>query len=365
MGNESENVLVGVATLAIRQPNDALAEWSSVNPYTGSYAAKLSKAGSGNAGSTHLEIIPTGITLGSFNTGVGGAGSFNFYYCHGIAGVIGNFTQIEFRFEDPNSDGHIEITAVPFQNQESDGIWTAYDLATDPAVGYYGANEVGTRMDDWSLSPAKVSTIRGIIGQLTVGGAEESADDWVCTRVRFELWEPTPARFARIDAVRLQGTLYAIEPGGDAPGMSLSSPYTDVGYTEDGVTINYTVDVTNINVEEETLPIAARIASGGEGVEVVCNMAEGSLFNIDKAIAGSVLSGNILTIGAGVLKEMSIKLKGITPGGFIRTYEFPKVVAVGAVGMSFRRAGKTIVPVTFRALKPSNGPAGTYVDNAA
>ncbi len=93
-------------------------------------------------------------------------------------------------------------------------------------------------------------------------------------------------------------------------------------------------------------------------------MAESSLFNIDKAIAGSVLSGDILTIGDGVLKEMSIKLTGVTPAGTERSYEFPRVTATGTVGMSFKRAEKTIVPLTFQALKPSSGPVGTFVDNA-
>ena len=94
-------------------------------------------------------------------------------------------------------------------------------------------------------------------------------------------------------------------------------------------------------------------------------MAESSLYNIDKAIGGSVLSGSILRIGSGVLKEMSIKLTGITPAGFARTYYFPRVVATGSVGMSFRKAEKTIVPVTFRALKPAGSDVGTFVDNAA
>jgi len=357
------NVLTGVATLGIRQPNDAIAEWSSVNPYTGTYSVKLTKSGSGDNGSTHLEIVPpTSVTLGTFNTGIGGADSYDFWYCDGAAGVVGNFLQIEFRFEDPNSDGHVDITAVPFQGDTADGIWTAWDLNTDAAVGYYGANEIGTRMDDWGLGTALISTIRGIIGPLTVGGAAGSADDWICVRVRFELWEATPARFVRVDSVRLQGTLYTVEPGGTAPAMSLSSPFTDVGYTEDGVTIEYTADTADIEVEEETFAIDRVITK--EATAVTCNMAESSLYNIDKAMAGAVLSGNILRLGGGVNKTMNLKIAGLNPAGYIREILIPLATATGAVGMPYKKGEKTIVPVTFQALKGTND-AVQIVDNTA
>lgn len=369
MGNTIANVLVGTATLGIRQPNDAIAEWSDVNPYTGTYSVKLTKTGSGNAGSTHLEIIPpTSVTLGTFNTGVGGAASYDFWYCDGVAAVVGNFLQIELRFDDPNSDGHVDITAVPFQGDTADGIWTAYDLNTDPAVGYYGANEVGTRMDDWTLATATITNVRAIIGNLCVGASDDAADDWICTRVRFELWEAEPARFVRVDSVRLQGVLYTIEPGGTAPGMSLSSPFTDVGYTEDGVTIEYTADEADIEVEEETFPVDRVITK--ETVAITCNMAESSLYNIDKSMAGAVLSGSILTLGNGVNKTMNLKIKGKTPGttavpaGFIREILIPLATATGAVGMSYKKGEKTMVPVTFQALK-GDSPAVTIVDNAA
>ena len=361
MAKTRANVLTGVATLGIRQPNDAIAEWSADNPYAGSYNVKLTKTGSGNAGGTHLEIIPTGITLGTWNTGIGGAGSFDFYYNHQL-GVTGNYTQIEFRFEDPNSDGHSEVTCVPFQTHAGLGIWTPYDLSTDPSVGYYGTDELGNRFDDWSLATATVSTVRALIGNDSVGAADEAADDWICTRVRFELYESEPARFALIDSVRLQGTLYTIEPGGTAPAMSLSSPFTDVGYTEDGATIEYTADEADVEVEEETFPIARVITK--ETVAVTCNMAESSLYNIDKAMAGAVLSGSILKLGVGVNKTMNLKIAGTNPAGFNREIFIPLATATGAVGMAYKKGEKTVVPVTFQALK-GDSPALTIVDNAA
>ena len=44
-----------------------------------------------------------------------------------------------------------------------------------------------------------------------------------------------------------------------------------------------------------------------QDIEIVCNMAESSLANMNFAMAGSVLSGNIITLGGNTLKELNIK----------------------------------------------------------
>lgn len=362
-----DKVLVGVATLAIRQPNDALAERSTEKVYgTYSHSVKLSKVAGGNDGSTHLQIIPpTGITMQAWEDGIeDDSKEYSFRYLNGPVDLRANFVQMEFRFEDPNSQAWCEITYVEQQNHLATGAWD--QVLVEHEGNFCG---VGGRAEDdssffgWStpgLIP--VGAIVAAINDAETFSVEDCAD-WILTRVRVELWEGGTTRYSYIGEVVINSITYTIIPGGDAPALSLSSPYTDAGYTEDGVTFNYTPTVTDIKVHEETYPVAAALSE--ESTEIVCNMAEASLANINNAIAGAVLSGSILTIGAGVLKVMSIKLTGITPGGFIRSYEFPKVVAVGSVGMSFKKDDKTVVPVTFRALKPAVGPVGTFVDNAA
>lgn len=363
MGNESENVLVGLAALAIRQPNDALAQWMIDQYYAGSHSVKLSKGGSGNAGSTHLQLTPRGVcealTLQQMEDAVVAAAPEYSFYHKSQNGVTGNYAQMEFRFEDPNSEGWIEVTFVNLQNHPGTGVWAKETLATGDMVGYGGVSDVGHSFFEWGLCD-----ISGLVAAAEAEGvANCTLGDWVLSRIRIELWEPEPARYTYIDSVVVHGVTYEIEPGAaTATGLSLSGPYVDVGYTEDGVTLNYTVATEDTNVEEETFPIGRHISA--ETLEIVCNMAESSLANINKAMGGSVLSGNKLTIGDGVLKEMSIKLTGITPAGTERSYEFPRVTATGAVGMSFRRNLKTIVPLTFQALKPSSGPVATFVDNA-
>lgn len=358
MGNEVDNVLIGLATLSIRQPNDALAMWSTVQKYTGSYSARLSKGGSGNAGSTHIQITPpTGKTVQNF---LDDPTDYSFYYWYNA--VTGNFCQYELKFEDPDSDAWMEVTVMVHQNTLGVGPTTGWQkkaLALTDSIGFGGVGEEGQSFFNYDLS----DTIAEVVSAPNDETGVTSVAEWVLTRVRLELWEATPERIAYVDSIEIDGVTYTVEPGGTGPEMSLSSPYVDVGYTEDGVTFNYTSEVTDSRVEEETYPIAARLAS--ENMEIVCNLVESSLANINNAIPGSVLSGNILTLGAGVMKEMSIKLTGLTPDGdYIRTYEFPRVVAVGPVSMAFRRMDKTVFPITLRCLKPSSGPVGTFVDTA-
>ncbi len=355
MGNTPGNVLVGVAVLSVRQPNDALAEWSTVQKFAGSYSAKLYKGGSGNAGSTHIEIIPpTGKTLTQF---VADPTDYSFYYHY--QAITANWIQYELRFEDPDSDAWIEITVMVHQNTLGTGAFLQKSLALTDSIGWGGVGELGASFFDFSLSDTIAEAISGPDGDAAV----TDCGPWVLARVRCELWESSPERTAYVDSIEIDGVTYTVEPGGTGPAMKLSSPYVDVGYTEDGVDINYSVETEDTRVEEESFAIGRFITT--QEVEIVCNMAESSLANINNAIGGSVLSGNIITLGGNTLKELNIKIVGLTPDGFIRTFFFPRVNPVGAVGMSFRRSEKTIVPVTFKALKPAVGNVGSWVDNAA
>ena len=360
MAKTIANVLTGVATLFIRQPNDAIAEWSTTNPYVAPYSARLYKGGSGNDGSTCVEIDPTarGITFTAFFAG----GLINNGFWHNSlnledAAANANYAQMEFKFEDPDSDGWVEITAVPLQTHLGSGIWVECPMtAAATPSGRSGVNEVGTVLFDWTL--VMLDTQEGTINGLCPG----TAANWILTRVRVELWEATPERTCYVDSVTIMGTLYAIEPGGNAPGLSLSSPYTEVGYTEDGVTVEYNAEEADIDVEEETFSIGRVITK--ESVSVRCNMAESSMYNLDKAMSGSALSGSIITLGDGVNKTMNLKIEGTNPSGFLRAIQIPIATATGSVGMSYKKGEKTVVPVTFQALK-GTGPALTIVENAA
>jgi len=356
MANTLKNVLVGVATLMIRQPNDAIAEWSTVQQYAGSQSVKLHKGGSGNAGSTHFQMVPpTGITLANWTTGIA-AGHYSFY--HYLQAITANWVQMEFRFEDPNSDGWVEITWAGLQSTLGTAAWVQALLADADEGGYGGIGELGASFFNWGPLTAMSAMEAAINGE----GVVDNASDWILERVRLELWEASPERTCYVDSMVINNVAYTIEPGGTAPAMSLSSPFTEVGYTEDGVTLEYSAETTDIEVEEETFPIDRVITK--ETTLVTCNMAESSMFNLDKAMAGSALSGSIITLGDGVMKTMNLKIQGTNPDGFLREILIPLCTAMGTVGMSYKKGEKTIVPITFGALK-GDSPAVTIVENAA
>ncbi len=359
MTPDSANVLVGVATLSVREPNDAIAEWSTVREFAGSQSVRLYKGGSGNAGSTHFQMVPpTGITLAAWQTAIDlDAGWYSFY--HWLQALTANWPQFEFRFEDPNSDAWVEITAVPLQGTLGTAAWLQLALLTTHNGGYGGVGETGTSFFNWG----PLTLLSGMEAAVNGEGAVTNASDWILERVRLELWETTPERTCYVDSIVVNNVAYTIEPGGTAPAMSLSSPYREIGYTEDGVNLTYTAEEVDIEVEEETVPIGRVITK--ETIEVTCNMAENTLANMTLAMAGAVLSGNILTIGSGVNKTLNLKIEGVTPEGFLRAIQIQKCTAMGAVGQSYKKGEKTVLPVTFQALKTTGLPAVTVVDNAA
>ncbi len=357
MSKTIANVLTGVAELGIRQPNDALAEWSTVQQFAGSQSVKLYKGGSGNDGSTHFQMVPpTGITLANWTVGLA-AGQYEFY--HYLQAIRANWVQMEFRFEDPNSDGWVELTWVGLQNALGIAAWVQQVLLDADLGGYGGIGELGASFFNWG----PLTAMSGMEAAINGEGVVTNASDWILERVRLELWEATPERTCYVDSIVVANVAYTVEPGGTAPAMSLSSPFVEVGYTEDGVTITYTGDTADIEVEEETFPIDRVLTK--EMTEVTCNMAESALFNLNQAMGGAALSGNILTLGAGVLKTVNLRIEGITPAGFLRQIFIPKASATGAVGMAYKKGEKTVVPVTFQALKAANTLAVTIVDNAA
>jgi len=363
MAKTIANVLVGVATLFIRQPNDAIAEWMSDQYQAGSHSVRLKKTGSGNAGSTHLQLEPTealeALTLQQMEDAViTAAPEYSFYHkCQN--GVMGNYVQLEMRFEDPNSEGWIEVTFVNMQGHAGDGIWAQVILADGDMVGYGGHSDTGHSFFEWGLCD-----INGLVAAAEGAGiANCTLGDWVLTRIRLELWEAAPARYVHVDTVVIHGVAYAIEPGAtSAVGLSLSSPFTEVGYTEDGVTLEYSTSEADIEVEEETFPIDRVLTK--EDLSVTCNMAESSLYNMDKAMAGSVLSGSIIKLGGGINKTMNLKIEGTNPAGFLRAIHIPLATATGTVGMAYKKGVKTIIPVTFKALKGDSN-ACVIVDNVA
>ena len=358
------NVLTGVATLEVKNPDSHRAEWSQEYVYPGAtYSVKLSKPATGAYGSTHVQITASGNA--AVQTGTDFQNQtlrWGWDYRRSVTTGVAWWIGMELRFEDPNSNSWYDVTTT-VTVIAGDGIWATRDIV-DTETAYFG----GWTEFDGSFSDYTPQVISGVIADVAATAPNQHAvtdtATWLLTRIRLELWETATERQCFVQNIYIDGVNYNLEPGDTGTaGIQLSSMFTEIGYTEDGVTITYTADESDIEVEEETFPIDRVITK--ETAEVTCNMAESSLFNIDKAMAGSLWSGSILKLGAGTNKKMTLGIRGTNPAGFTRQITIPSCTATGAVGMPYKKGEKTVVPVTFQALKTTGHPAVTIVDNAA
>ncbi|HUT68929.1 MAG TPA: hypothetical protein VMW86_10345 [Dehalococcoidales bacterium] len=368
MAKTISNVLTGVATLEVAAPAGNRAEWSTEQFLTGSHSVKLSKI-SGDYGSTSVKMTASGaaaaLTLQNFEDQAGGA--LEWGYMSWRSATNAYWAQLEYRFKDPTTESYVDVTIQIDVMALGGAAWLAQSLTDADMCGIYGWSEM-----DGAFADFAIEAISGVVAKVDAAAplqvvASGSATDWTLEHVKVELWETVPpmtgGHVEFIDGVYLNSVFYNFEPGdAETAGIVLSAPYTEVGYTEDGVTMTYTADEADIDVEEETFSIDRVITK--ETCEVTCNMAESSLFNIDKAMAGSLLSGSILKLGAGTNKKITLQIRGTNPAGYTRAIMIPSCTATGAVGMSYRKGEKTVVPVTFQALKTADHPAVTIVDNA-
>jgi len=196
-----------------------VAAWSTTQKQVGSYSAKLTKDSGGGAGSTYVQFVPTlstAITVADVTT-LGASGDWSFWYwLEDTANDWG--AQMELKFEDPDSDGYVDITIMPLQAALSPVLetWTEETMvaADKDAWCYYGIDPTdGTAFNACSnANVAAISTIPAAIdleGAMTAGG--DSAVTWVLARVRMELWEDL-ARTNYIDDVTINDVVYALEP---------------------------------------------------------------------------------------------------------------------------------------------------------
>jgi len=373
MAQTISNVLTGVATLAVDAPAGNRAEWSTEQHHTGTHSVKLSKDGTGNDGSTYVQIAASGgmeskLITADLETAAADWGWWHFRQL--IAAGATYWSQMELRFEDPLSTSWVDITIQKDVAAAGTAVWVQQTITAASDLCFYG----GWTELDGSFADYAPQSISGIGAKIaTTGGAGKMCPlqntaspviTWTLARIRIELWESNHARYVYIDDIEVDSITHTLEPGDTTTaGIELGAPYTEVGYTEDGVTMTYTADEADIEVEEETFPIDRVITK--ETAEITCNMAESSLYNMDKAMAGSLLAGSILKLGAGTNKKITLRLNGLNPAGFTRSILIPSCTATGAVGMPYMKGTKTVVPVTFQALKTTGHPAVTIVDNAA
>lgn len=163
------------------------------------------------------------------------------------------------------------------------------------------------------------------------------------------------------------GTLF-LAPSGTALPTLTSLPITwtsfdQAGYTDDGVEFVYTPTFKDITVDEEMAPVQKILTA--EKLVINLKMAETTLINLAKAIAGSTLvdhtgSTSILKFGsASSTNELVLGFQGPGPGADkTRVIIVYRAKSVAAVSFKYQRQDKLIYSVEFEALADPSQAAG-------
>lgn len=167
------------------------------------------------------------------------------------------------------------------------------------------------------------------------------------------------------------GTLYVAPVGTAFPGVETTpgASWTELGNTQDGVTVTVGQAIVEIRADQATGPKKA--IRSEESLLVATNLLEGTLENLAKVLAQTVTdtapgSGTIghrkigLYRGSAV-QTYSLLFKGERMSAYGETYpaqfEVPVGYFAGDHGLAFKKDAATVIPVEFRALEDPNASA--------
>ena len=136
------------------------------------------------------------------------------------------------------------------------------------------------------------------------------------------------------------------------------SPWTYVGGTEEGVTLNVSSETGDIRIEEQSIPV--RIIATAKNVRIRVALSEDTVENMKLAYGG----GTITTVAAGVgqpakktltlsdtLDELAACFEGLNSFGKWRRIYIPKVLSLADVETRYRRAANNrSYPIELRAI---------------
>jgi hypothetical protein len=139
-----------------------------------------------------------------------------------------------------------------------------------------------------------------------------------------------------------------------------ASAWSDVGFTSDGVTVNFGQEFTNMEVDQVADPVGAKMTR--RITTLVTNMAQATLDNVKFALN----TGTITTASGYKYLEpeydgdelqppyRALLFDGYAPAtsaGVVKRRRFlvRKVLSVEAVGVPYQKDNMTLVPVTFGA----------------
>lgn len=131
------------------------------------------------------------------------------------------------------------------------------------------------------------------------------------------------------------------------------------GATDQGVTTTFNPSMSNIQIEEQPIPVASLVATAT--YQITFSMAEETIDHINLAYGNSGTK-SIVAAGIGQPGKTTLKLSstfallaaailGTNNLGYPRIFYIPKIQSAGQVQTAFRRAAdKRMYPVTLNAL---------------
>ena len=149
---------------------------------------------------------------------------------------------------------------------------------------------------------------------------------------------------------------------GSGAWAAMASGWVDVGYSEDGWTLEMDKTFEDIMVAEEIDPIAT--FKTAQEVRLTGELAQAGMSNLQTALGGGTFTENDTTnYAAGYdtltppatdgFDEKSLLLIVDGPAGADRHVEIPRAVNVGAFSMAHQKAPqKVVIAVEFKLLKP-------------
>jgi hypothetical protein len=132
-----------------------------------------------------------------------------------------------------------------------------------------------------------------------------------------------------------------------------ASAFTDVGATQDGVTLNFDREFFELEVDQVVDVPGRRLTK--RDLRIQTNLAEPTLTNL-----GVVLNGGTVTASAAYSTYdpaddtaatqptyRAIMFEGFAPRGFRRWVFARKVISVDAVGVPYKKDGQALFPTSF------------------
>ena|SRR5690349_6361691 len=161
----------------------------------------------------------------------------------------------------------------------------------------------------------------------------------------------------------LTGSVGATEPPSNA--TALGAPWTDIGGTSGGATLNIGQSYTPMTVDQVAMPVGARKTE--QTVSVVTAMAEATLANLRMALNQATAVTTFVELDADISNAdplyQAVCLEGQKPGGGPRRVFVRRTLSTESIGIPFQKDGMTLVPVTFTGYYVSSTVKAIRIDD--